>query len=568
MTLSTSAWLDRFFAHYYARHPVNATFIGAHRYDHELPDYSPEGIASAVAEARELIDLLDTGQVDQPATEWESIDRLLARGFLISRVWELTDTHIHIANPCVYTGEAIFGIISLFLRDFAPLDERVHAATTRCLAIPELLHQGRENVTTAPRAWVERAINECVGAIGLLTEGIDILAQRHGARSVDLFSAARVARQAFREFKDDLQTRLLPASHDRYGCGAEQFDLLMRLAHCLEMDGAAVEAYARRRLTEAQEALTAAAERLEPGTTPAALLARLADDHPSVETYYAAYQREFDHAQVFALEHDLLTWPDYPITFEPIPDWARMAAPHLYFLFYRAPAAFDPHVTQRYLVTPVEPDMPAEEQARRLRATNRSQIRLNHVVHHGGIGHHVQNWWAYRAQSRIGQIAAVDCALRIAMLCGGTMAEGWACYATDLMVEHGYGTPLEELAEHQGLARMAARAIVDAALHSGRFTFDEAVAFYRDSVGMPEAASRAEVVKNSMFPGAAMMYLIGTDMIHALRAEMRDRWGAGFSLRRFHDAFLSHGSIPVALIAKRMRGEPITAEGYVSPRMG
>jgi hypothetical protein len=75
-------------------------------------------------------------------------------------------------------------------------------------------------------------------------------------------------------------------------------------------------------------------------------------------------------------------------------------------------------------------------------------------------------------------------------------------------------------------------------------------------------------VKNSMFPGAAMMYLIGTDMIRELREEMRAMLGSAFSLRGFHDAFLSHGSIPVALIAKMMTGGPIEAEGYVAPNDG
>jgi uncharacterized protein (DUF885 family) len=68
---------------------------------------------------------------------------------------------------------------------------------------------------------------------------------------------------------------------------------------------------------------------------------------------------------------------------------------------------------------------------------------------------------------------------------------------------------------------------------------------------MPPAAARAEATKNSMFPGAALMYLTGTDAIHALRRELAAR--PGFSLRTFHDRFLAHGSLPVALIAKAMR---------------
>ena len=52
--------------------------------------------------------------------------------------------------------------------------------------------------------------------------------------------------------------------------------------------------------------------------------------------------------------------------------------------------------------------MPADEQERLLRANNDSVIKLNHVVHHGGLGHHIQNWNAFRAESRIGKVAGVD----------------------------------------------------------------------------------------------------------------------------------------------------------------
>ena len=73
-------------------------------------------------------------------------------------------------------------------------------------------------------------------------------------------------------------------------------------------------------------------------------------------------------------------------------------------------------------MTPIDPDMPPDEQERLLRATHDGVIKLNHVIHHGAVGHHVQNWYAARAPSRIGRIAAVDCASRIALFCGRTMA--------------------------------------------------------------------------------------------------------------------------------------------------
>ncbi len=185
-----------------------------------------------------------------------------------------------------------------------------------------------------------------------------------------------------------------------------------------------------------------------------------------------------------------VTWPDFPIEYVPQPAWARGAAPHLYFLFYRAPAAFNRPPVHRYLVPPVEPEMPPEQQEKLLRATNDSVIKTNHVVHHGGIGHHVQNWNAYHAASRIGQMAAVDSASRIAMFCGGTMAEGWAVYATGLMDEVGFLTPLESYAERHSRRRMAARAVVDVKLHRGEFSLDEAAEFYEVRGGMGREMAR------------------------------------------------------------------------------
>ena len=56
--------------------------------------------------------------------------------------------------------------------------------------------------------------------------------------------------------------------------------------------------------------------------------------------------------------------------------------------------------------------------------------------------------------------------------------------------------------------------------------------------------------KNSMFPGTAVMYWLGTDGLHRLRRARERAEGAAFSLRRFHDRLLSFGAIPVPLIAR------------------
>ena len=87
-----------------------------------------------------------------------------------------------------------------------------------------------------------------------------------------------------------------------------------------------------------------------------------------------------------------------------------------------------------------------------------------------------------------------------------------------------------------------------------RLTLTEAAAFSEREAGMPPAAARGEAVKNATFPGAAMMYPIGTDAMRDLRRRLAAIEGASFSPRTFHDRFLGYGAIPVSLIATAMAG--------------
>jgi uncharacterized protein (DUF885 family) len=155
----------------------------------------------------------------------------------------------------------------------------------------------------------------------------------------------------------------------------------------------------------------------------------------------------------------------------------------------------------------------------------------------------------------VGRVAAVDTANRIAMFSGGSLAEGWACYVCDLMEEIGFLTPLEQVAQQHTRVRIAARAVADLSIHTGALSPSHAARLYVDRAQMSEAAADGEAVRNSMFPGTAVMYWLGTRGLHRLRASMRSRQGDAFSMRAFHDRVLSYGAIPVALIARLMVAE-------------
>lgn len=569
---SRTAALDEFFALYRRLNPVNATFIGWHEQDGEYPDWSPPGIEDArhrmAAARRDLLQafgpaLGTLGNANTP-TDWPLVDATLADAFLEIQDAELASDHFPRGNPSLAIGEATFGLIALMTRPFAPAADRFHAAASRLRGLSGFLDGARASVaqTSIPIAWRDRALREVEGALVLLSRGVEQWIQRSGAPA-DAVALVReyvpVAERGIRAFADWLagaaRTIATPT-----GCGEAMFELLWRRGHWYRPRSIEqTRTELRERLPELQAQLAMRARAVHPEGWKG-VQEELALRHPTADEYYDAFDRTWRACHSHAAAHDLVTWPEYPIRYQPIPEFTRGAAPYLYYLYYRAPAPYDQLQPVDYVVPPIE-GLADDARARHLRAWNDSVIKLNHVVHHGAIGHHVQNWYAYRAPSRVGQLAAVDCASRIGMFGGGTMAEGWACYATDLMDEVGFLTPFESCAEAHTRVRMLARAIADVELHTGRMSLDATVRFYEAEVGMAPDAARSEAVKNSMFPGTASMYWIGTQGIHDLRAAYQRCQGRAFSLRQFHDRLLAMGSIPVPIAAELLLRQPAGTTG-------
>jgi hypothetical protein len=141
--------LERFIDHYYRRRPVNATFTGLHDHDVCLPDWSAAGLAAIDAEMRELIVQLDERypapeNVTAYRDDADLLDAELARGFCEIQLSENASDHGMRGNPALWTGEAVFSIISLMIREFAPIDDRVRSAVSRMQAIPAFFEQARQ----------------------------------------------------------------------------------------------------------------------------------------------------------------------------------------------------------------------------------------------------------------------------------------------------------------------------------------------------------------------------------------------------------------------------------------
>jgi hypothetical protein len=548
--------LDRFFEHYYHRRPVNATFTGVHAYDRLLPDWSPAGLEALCAEMTSLVAALDQEYPeprpsDAPAAFRANVDLLdarLASDFLAIQLAEIESGHGMRANPAWWTGEAMFGVIALMTREFAPREERFSDTMARLDAMPAFFQAAQRTLdpTAIPPAWAAKAIREIDGGRALLTGGIARWTARRDSAGADrVRSAAARALSALSQFADWLRAQA-SGSDATASCGADYLDLLLARGHRCARPRAELLAEARERFDAERERLAEDARAV--ASSWADVQELIAQDHPAPQDYFAAFEQTWVECRESAARHDVISWPEWPIRYVSYPEFTRDAAPFLYYLHYRSPAPFDSYDVHDYVV-PALPQDPAAH----LRVWNNATIKLNHVVHHGAIGHHVQNWFAYhRAPTRIGKIAAVDCACRLAMFSGGTMAEGWACYVSTVMDEIGFLTPLERLADQHTRLRGLARAIVDLELHQGTMTLDDAARFYQTQVGMNPEPARNEAVKNSMFPGAAIIYWLGTQSILDLRATLQRQRGPAWNLRAFHDEFLSHGAIPVPLIAAMM----------------
>jgi uncharacterized protein (DUF885 family) len=132
--------------------------------------------------------------------------------------------------------------------------------------------------------------------------------------------------------------------------------------------------------------------------------------------------------------------------------------------------------------------------------------------------------------------------------------EGWGLYTEWLGTVMGiYETPYEDMGRLTYEMWRACRLVIDTGIHQFGWTREQALSYLRDRAPLAEHEITTEIDRYIAWPGQALAYKLGELQIRRHRREAEEKLGARFDQRRFHDAILAIGSVPLPVLEERMK---------------
>jgi uncharacterized protein (DUF885 family) len=523
-------------------HPAFATFVGVHDHDHQLGDGTRDAVLAEIDAERghlaavEAIDpaaLSDTGRFEREL-EIHNVRRSIFDAE-VHRVWERRSTAMD------SVGDAIFGI---FVRDFAPLPERLESIAARLEAAPRHLDEHRSRaVRPQVRLWQQREIESAEELPGLFEE--ILVAGRTALREPELRRLERAATAATASVQayGDWVRGTLATAVDDWPLGNEAYDELIRLRAFDGLDADAILEIGEQQLTENKARRVAAAREIDPTVDEPTVIDRIKRDHPATfDEALEAYRDVMHRARRHLVEYDIATVPpDERIEVIATPDYLRNVIP---FAAYFEPPKFDRRPSGIYVVTPSVGDDPNA-----MREHNRSSIS-NTSIHEAYPGHHLQL-----------SVATLHPSLTRLITDAPEFVEGWGMYSEQMMREEGFDdAPNFRLNMHTDAIWRACRIILDVKMHRGEIGVEEAIRFMVEQTSFEEPNARAEVYRYTYTPTYQLSYLLGKVLLLQLREDERRRLGSAFSLKRFHDTLLRNGSLPISFHRRLLEAEGLLPE--------
>ena len=177
--------------------------------------------------------------------------------------------------------------------------------------------------------------------------------------------------------------------------------------------------------------------------------------------------------------------------------------------------------------------------------THRLLLNVEAIAYHEGVpGHHIQF------------SVAQDLTLPPFRKFSGYNAysEGWALYAERLGREIGfYQAPYSEYGRLENEMWRAIRLVVDTGVHQDHWSREQMIQFFRDHTAMDEKNIQSEVDRYIAWPGQALAYKMGQMKILELRELARQELGSKFDIKKFHDAVLAEGPLPLDVLDLQIR---------------
>ncbi len=521
------------------QYPVRSSDAGLHTWDDRLTDYSPEKIAERALHVRALLDRVNA----MPTANWpkdERIDWILFRSQLESAAFDDRVWHSTSRDPQTYVGECSNGIFSLLKKEYDTPKKRALAATKRLQQMPALLAQGERNLQKPVKLFAELAIASARAIDPLFNESLMTLATDLSPDEKEgLVKARDGALAALHAFADHLE-KGLPSMVAFAPMGEENYNYYLHHILLLPLDAAEVEMIGRVELAQyrAYEAWLPDPSLADPDPK------RSKNIPPDQASFLKAYESREAEMIRFLKDRRLITLPDYLGKFEirQLPEAFKPTSPGG---FMNPPGVYDKDPAGFYFIPTYNPD----SKNFYIRAAIEDPRPI--LGHEGIPGHFLQLSIANHVKDEIRRQNGDN-----------LFVEGWALYGEEMLMREGL-YPLDSASQGQvlRLARYrSARIGVDVNLHTGKWTFEQAVEYFMDAGGLDREAAEGEAAGAASSPTQKISYIIGKWQIMELLGRYRDKMGKDFRLGQFHDDLISHGSLPLSVIDWIMLDDPSAVE--------
>jgi uncharacterized protein (DUF885 family) len=531
--------------------PEQTTELGDHRFDSQLTDYSAQARAKELATQKEFRDKLNAIDGSR-LTGANNIDfRILKENidYQIFRAEELKEPEW---NPLVYMQSLANSLYLLVARDFAPPEQRIPNLRQRMEAIPRVIAQAKANLQHPPRIHTETAIEQAQGAINLARKGLTPLLDRVPQMKKELAPLQEKTAAALEDYKKWLEKDLLPRSDGDFRLGVDKFRKKLRFALASDLSMEEIMKRAQLDLEQTQTAIYETAHPLYKKYFPeadqpaladkkkvtAAVLNKLAEQHPDDNTIVGYAQNIVGEATDFVRSHNLVTIPDTPLDVIVMPEFKRGQA----IAYCDASGPLEKNGKTFFAVAPTPNDWSKQRKESFFREYNNYMVR-DLSVHEAMPGHYLQLAHAneFRAPTLVRAIFQ-----------SGTFIEGWAVYCEQMMAEQGYGGPEVKMQQLKMRLRAICNAILDQRIHAGNMSESEAMDLMMKEGYQQEGEAVAKWKRARLTSTQLSTYFVGVTEHLDLRDRAKKKAGASFDQKKYNDQVISYGSPPVKYVRELM----------------